>query len=194
MNEVIQNMLTRKSIRTYKKDQVKDEDLKDIIQAAIYAPSGGNSQSWIFTVLQNNDRLAELNDQVKETYKNIEVNEKTYRSIVAGKNAAKNAGYSFYYHAPTLILVSNAREYPNAMADCSVAIENMMLAAHSLGLSSCWINQLTWFGDIPDIRKLLSGYGVPDDYMVCGSVALGYSENDSGKLVPRKEPNVTIIK
>ena len=125
-------MLTRKSIRTYKKDQVKDEDLKDIIQAAI--------------------------------------------------------------HAPTLILVSNAREYPNAMADCSVAIENMMLAAHSLGLSSCWINQLTWFGDIPDIRKLLSGYGVPDDYMVCGSVALGYSENDSGKLVPRKEPNVTIIK
>ena len=98
MNEVIQNMLTRKSIRTYKKDQVKDEDLKDIIQAAIHAPSGGNSQSWIFTVLQNNDKLAELNDQVKETYKNIEVNEKTYRSIVAGKNAAKNAAKNAGYN------------------------------------------------------------------------------------------------
>lgn len=194
MNETIQTMLTRKSIRSFKEDQIQDDDLNMIIQAAIHAPTGGNSQSWNFTVIQNKDKLSELNSLVKEAFVNLEVNENTYQSLKTGKNASKHDNYSFYYNAPTLIIVSNAREFPNAMADCSVAIENMMLASHSLGLGTCWINQLTWFRENPQIRKAFTNYKIPEDYIVCGSIALGYKASDSGKLVPRKEPNVTIIK
>ena len=194
MNETIQTILTRKSIRSYKAEQISDSDLDLILQAAVRAPTGGNSQSWHFTVLQNKSKLLELNALVRETYQKLIVAEDTYQSIKAGKIASGSEKYSFYFHAPTLIIVSNKRDFPNAMADSAVAIENMLLTAHSLGLGSCWVNTLTWFGDHADIRRALSGFGIPADYKVCGTIALGYCASGSGKLVPRKTPMIHFVR
>lgn len=194
MNHVLENILTRRSIRSYKKEQISDNDLMLLLEAAKYAPSGGNSQTWHFTVIQNKEKLQALNLLVKESFENLEVNESTYASKKSGKAASKNENYSFYYNAPTLILVSNDKNYPNAMADCSTALENIFLAANSLGLGSCWINQISWFGDERKIREELSILGIPENYTVCGAAAIGYKSDNEIITPPKKELNVTIIK
>ena len=195
MNEVMKNILTRRSIRTYKEEQISDNQLNCIIEAGKYAPSGGNSQTWRFTVVQNIEKLEQLNALVREGFKNLEVDEKTYRSKKSGKKAAENDNYNFYYNAPTLIIVSNDREYSNCMADSSAAIENILLAAHSIGLGACFINQLTWFCDNKDLRKYLTEIQIPENYVICGAVAIGYnSSNILPKAAPRKEGTVDIIR
>lgn len=194
MNEVIQNMLTRRSIRTYKEEQISDEQLNAVLEAAKYAPSGGNSQTSRFTVVQNKEKLEELNSLVRESFKRLKVDEKTYRSKKSGKIAAENDKYKFYYNAPTLIIVSNDREYSNCMADSAIALENILLSAHSLGLGACFINQLTWFCDDKNIRKVLTGMGIPENYVVCGSAIVGYNSGNMPKAAPRTEGTVNIIR
>ena len=194
MNEVLQNILTRRSVRTYKQKQILDTELEAIIEAAKYAPSGGNSQCWHFTVVQNEEKLKQLNTCVREGFKDMEVDANTYRSKASGKKAAENDKYNFYYHAPTLIIVSNDREYSNAMADSSLALGNIFLAAHSLHIASCFINQLTWFGDEVATREVLATFGIPDNYKIYGAAAVGYSSGNSPKAALRAEGTVSIIK
>jgi len=193
LNEILQNILTRRSIRTYKGEQILDTALQAIIKAATYAPSGGNSQSWHFTVVKNEEKLKQLNIRVREAFKDLIVDDTTYRSKIKGKKAAESNNYNFYYHAPTLIIVSNDRGYSNAMADSSVSLQNIFLAAHSLHLGSCWINQLTWFCDEPAIREVLTTFGIPENYKVCGAAALGYAAGNQPKAAPRTEGTVSII-
>jgi len=194
MNEVIKNMLTRRSIRTYEERQISDEQLNALLEAAKYAPSGGNSQTWKFTVVQNKEKLEQLNSMVRESFRHLEVDEKTYRSKKSGKKAAEKDNYKFYYNAPTLIIVSNDREYSNCMADSAIAIENILLAAHSLGLGACFVNQLTWFCDDKNVRRALTDIGIPENYVVCGSAVVGYNSGDMPKATPRREGTVDIIR
>jgi nitroreductase len=194
LNEILQNLLTRRSIRTYQKEQIENAELEAIIEAAKYAPSGSNSQSWHFTVVQNAEKLEQLNTCVREAFKDLAVDETTYLAKIKGKKAAESNHYNFYYHAPTLIIVSNDRQYSNAMADSSLALQNIFLAAHSLHIGSCWINQLAWFGDEPAIRDVLTAFGIPKNYKVYGAAALGYISGNQPKAAPRKEGTVSIIR
>lgn len=186
MNEIIRNMLSRRSVRHFTTQQMPEADLTDILTAAHYAPCGSNSQSWHFFILQNENVLEKLNQLVRNAFAAREVDESTYVSIRGGKEAAKRDDYSFYYNAPTLVVVTNRRAYPNAMADCACALENMQLAAHSAGLGSCWINQLTWFGEEPAVRNVLERLGVPKDEKVFGSLALGHPAVPAREAPARK--------
>lgn len=194
MNEVIKNMLTRRSIRTYKNEQISDEQLNTLLDAAKYAPSGGNSQTWRFTVVQNKEKLEQLNSLVRESFRHLVVDEKTYRSKKSDKIAAEKDNYKFYYNAPTLIIVSNDKDYSNCMADSALALENILLAAHSMGLGACFINQLTWFCDDRNLRKTLTDIGIPENHVVCGSAVIGYNSGNIPKAAPRREGTVNIIK
>lgn len=194
MNEVLQNILTRRSIRAYQKTQISDTELEAIIEAAQYAPSGSNSHTRHYTVVQDEQKLEQLNTLVREAFRNLIVDDTTYRSKIKGKKAAQSDNYNFYYHAPTLIILSDDQAYANAMADCSVALENILLAAHSLHIGSCWINQLTWFGDEPAIREALTAFAIPENYKVCGAAALGYISGNQPKAAPRREGTVKIIR
>ncbi len=186
MNEVIGNMLARRSIRRFTEEQVPEPDLRDILTAAQYAPCGSNSQFWHFLVIQSRPVLAELNGLVRSAFAAIEVDEGTYVSMRGGKEAAKRETYAFHYEAPTLVVVTNRKSYPNAMADSACALENMQLAAHSLGLGSCWINQLTWFGEDPAIRMVLERLGMPSDERVCGSLSIGHPAGQTPEAPARK--------
>jgi nitroreductase len=186
MNDIIRNMLTRRSVRRYAVQQVSEADLADILTAAQYAPCGSNSQFWHFFILQDGEVLEELNQLVRNAFAERVVDENTYVSIRGGKEAARREDYSFHYHAPTLVVVTNRKSYPNAMADCACALENMQLAAHSLGLGSCWINQLTWFGEDPAVRAVLDRLGVPADEKVFGSLAIGHPTGSAGDAPARK--------
>ena len=122
------------------------------------------------------------------------VDENTYKSLRAGKVASKNKNYSFYYNAPTLIIVSSIANYPNAMADSACAIENMLLASHYLNLGSCWINQVSWFDNNKNVRNFLTGLDIPENDKVCGSLCVGYRDGGMPVAQKRKENTVTIIK
>ncbi len=89
--------------------------------------------------------------------------------------------------------MSNDRQYLNVMADSLLALQKIFLAAHSLHIGSCWINQLAWFSDEPAIR-VLTTFGIPKNYKVYGAAALGYISGNQPKAAPRKEGTVSIIR
>ena len=132
-------------------------------------------QSWQFTVLQNQSDLQALANAIK---------------AAVGKPETED--YSFY-HAPTLIIVSNDRQNGNAMADCAAAMENIFLSAHSLGIGSVWINQLKGICDDAGIRPLLDRFGIPKDHVVCASAALGYAKV-SPEAPDRKQGTIHVVK
>ena len=103
--------------------------------------------------------------------------------------------YCCYYHAPTLVIVSNEPTQWWAAMDCACALENVFLAAKSLGIGSCWINQLGQTCDDPDVRAFLTKLGVPENHKVYGCAALGYASADAPvKEKKVKEDTVIIIR
>lgn len=177
-NEVLENIKARRSVRAYTDQQVSEEDLLAILEAGTYAPSGMHYESWHFTAIQNADKLTELNERIKGAFAKSEEPKLQERG--------RSTTYCCYYHAPTLVIVSNEPTQWWAGMDCACAIENMFLAACSLGIGSCWINQLGTTCDDPEVRELLTSLGVPANHRVYGCVALGYADDK----MPMKEKTV----
>ena len=167
-NEVLENIKARRSVRAYTDRQVSEEDLQAILETATFAPSGMHLETWHFTAIQNVDKLAELNERIKGAFA------KSDEPKLQERGHSK--AYCCYYHAPTLVIVSNEPTQWWAGMDCAWAIENMFLAAHSLGIGSCWINQLGTTCDDPEVREFISSLGVPENHKVYGCVALGYAD------------------
>lgn len=174
-NAVIEAIIQRRSIRKYSVEQVADEILEQIVEAGRFAPSGGNNQSSHFMIIQSRDVLTQLKKLVENEFAKMQILPDTYQSIKPSILQSQKGGYDFIYNAPTFIIMANRRGYGNAMADCAVALENMMLAAVSLGMSSCWINQLHWLDDNQTIRQYLYQYGLQENETICGGLSLGYA-------------------
>lgn len=187
---VIQAILSRRSVRRYQARQISEEQRETLLRAACFAPSGSNSQSWLFTAIQSPEKLEELNQVVRKGFQNLPAQPKEYPARAAARKNSQNPDYNFYYHAPTLIIASNLADYGNAMADCAAALENILLAAHAMGLGSCWINQLTWLSEEPTVRDYLFTLGIPYEHRICGAAAVGFCEGDEPKAPPRKEGTI----
>lgn len=173
MNEVLNNILTRKSTRAFKEEQIKSEDLEVILKAGIHAPSGMNKQSWQFTVVQNKEKIQSLSKVIRQAL---------------GRDESYNM-----YNPPTIILLSNDRDNSNGLADCSCALENIFLMANALGIGSCWINQLKTICDKTEVRSLLSDFEVPENHIVWGIAALGYAATEAHGH-PRNESVIKFVK
>lgn len=188
---------SRRSTRKFSEKPVEAEKLEQIIEAGCYAPSGGNNQSWHFLAIERADVLAELARIVESAFCNMTYDEHTYSSLVNSIRLSKRGNYVFHYGAPALIVVTNKKGYGNAMADSACALENMMLLANALDLGSCWINQLHWLDENPEVRAYLARFGVGEDETVCGAVAVGYAATSDGLPVrtplARKEIRVTHV-
>ena len=175
MNDIITTIKSRRSVRSYTTQQLSETDLQTILEAGTYAPSGMNYQTWQFTAIQNAEKLSELNRSIKLAFGKSDNKQLQER--------ANSSTYCCYYHAPTLVIVSNDSTQWWAGMDCACAIENMFLAAHALGIGSCWINQLGSTCNDPDVREFLNSLGIPEHHNVYGCVALGYKDTN----VPTKE-------
>ncbi|GHV26528.1 NAD(P)H nitroreductase [Clostridia bacterium] len=191
-NTILKAILDRRSTRSFTADQISREALDLILQAAIWAPSGGNNQTWLFTAIQNKNILLQLNALAREAFISRYVPDDDYPGKHGMKTAAQNDTFNFYKHAPTLIIASNVPGYENAMADCSLALENVFLAAQSLGLGSCYINQLHWLQNDAIIRDYLFTLGIPKEHTICNSAAIGYIDKPSSPPA-RKEGTINII-
>lgn len=194
MEQTIQAILSRRSIRKYKPIQVSEEELSIMLEAGLYAPSGGNCQYTRFTVIQKPEVLNGLKRIVEQEFSRMEITEGLYKSKVHAIQMAKKGGYDFIYNAPTLIIVTNKRGHGNAMADSAAAIENILLAATSMNIGTCWINQLTWLSDNAVLREYVKELGIGGDEVICGSIAVGYSDQPQAKAQPRKEDRIRFIK
>lgn len=159
------NILTRRSIRGFNEEPIPRESLEQILQAAIYAPSGMNRQTWQFTAITNRDKIRRLAKIIEKAL---------------GRN-----GYNFYNPA-VIVLTSNERESRWAKEDNACALENMFLAAHSFGIGSVWINQLQDICDQEEVRAYLKEVGIPDEHVVYGVAALGYAANKPVAEVNKK--------
>jgi nitroreductase len=189
-NEILRTIKARRSTRKFTGEQITSEQLDALLESAIWAPSGGNNQSWLFTAIQSKGVLERLNAIVREGFGRY-VPDDGYPGKHSAKEYAKRDGFNFFHHAPTLIVASNKPNYENAMADCALALENVFLAAQSLGLGSCYINQLHWLRDDAEVRKYLAELGIPREHTICSAAAIGFISKETP--APQRKSSTTNI-
>lgn len=165
MNAAMENILTRRSVRAFVEKEIPREELEQIAKAAIYAPSGQNKQTWKITVVTDRAKIQGLAKAVGEKL---------------GRE-----GYD-KYSPQVLVIPSNARDNHHSQDDNACAMENIMLAAHSFGIGSVWINQVRDVCDSPEVRSILKEWEIPDSHVIFGIAALGYP-----KVPADKDPKKT---
>lgn len=199
MNEVLKTIKNRRSIRKYLPDQIKDEELDIILESAIYAPSGGNNQPWHFTVVQDKEFIDYMNGEAKKLM--IQDKELMDHLNAAAKelpdfkdrisNLGRSENFNIFYDAPTVIVVSGKKDTVSPFADCCAAIQNMLIAATSMGIGSCWIGLARFFFENPGNIKKLS---LPENYEPYYAVSLGYRASFNNKAPERNRNVINYIK
>ena len=167
--EAIQAILTRKSVKKYKDTPVEKELIDKVIEAGLHAPSGLNKQAPIILAVTNK----ELRDKL--SYLN------------AGKDPFRRADP--FYGAPVVLVVLADKSVPTYLYDGSIVMENMLLAAHALGLGACWIHRARETFDGDEGKEILRSVGIEGEYEGIGNCILGYADIDPEKK-PRKENRV----
>lgn len=170
-NDTIKLILDRRSCRSYRPEVPGRQDLSAVVEAGRSAPSGMDRQLCHFYVITGRELLSRLTALVSEKLEAF-------------------AGQDFRYAAPALVLVCCRRDCESAVQDASCAMENMMLAAWSLGMGSCWINQLYRLSDDPGLRALLAPIGLSGEERICASLSLGWPD---GPLPSRKERTGNLV-
>lgn len=171
--DAMENMLTRSSVKKYKSQQVPKELLDKIIEAGLAAPSGLNKQAAIILAVtdkQVRDELSKLN---------------------AGKDPFFRADP--FYNAPCVLVVLADKSVPTSIYDGSLVMENMLLAAHALGLGACWIHRAKETFEMPEGKALLQKLGIQGEYEGVGNCIVGYPEGEIPAVKPRKGNRVYYV-
>jgi len=141
----------RRAVREFTTEQLQEATLRQLIEAAIQAPSAVNQQPWLFTVVQNKGQLTRISDESKAYLL------KTSPLALAShhfQHILSDPKFDIFYGAPALIVIS-AAESSWAVEDCALAAQNLMLAAHAAGLGTCWIGFAESWLRTPAGRSLL---------------------------------------
>lgn len=174
MNQTIQDMLQRRSIRKFKSTPVPSELVDQVVEAGLYAPSGMGRQGTKILVIDSkewHDRISRDNCKI----------------------GGWKDGFDPFYGAPVILVVLADKSFPTCVYDGSLTIGNMLLAAHSLGLGSCWIHRAKEEFAQDDYKQLLRSLGIEGEWEGIGHVALGYA--DQAPATPqRKEGRVYHVK
>lgn len=170
-NIIIEAIKNRRSIRSYKDERIKDEELNQILNAGIYAPSAMNQQSSLLVAIKDDDIYNEL-------------------CILTDKYFSNRKPY--FYGARDLIIVFADSNALCPVENGSLVLQNLFLAAYSLNIGSCWVHYLKDLFKTEEGKKLQNKMGVPENYFVVGTCILGYP-NETPVLKPRKENCIKVI-
>ena len=174
MNELERLLITRRSCRAYKPDAIPEDVLERIIEAVKYAPTGRNRQAPIIIAVTNRemrDRMSALN------------------AAVMGVDSDP------FYGAPVVLVVLAKKEVPTYVYDGSLVMGNLMNAAHSEGVASCWIHRAREVFESAEGREILSSLGIEGEYEGIGNCILGYPASAEAPIAqPRKDNYVYYIK
>ena len=172
-NKTLELMQTRRSVRGFKPDPVPEEILDQIGEAGTWAATGRNRQSPVIIKVTNRElirKLSKLNGEIMGTDSDP------------------------FYGAPAVLIVLADKTVPTYLYDGSLVMGNLMLAAHSLGIGSCWIHRAKEEFQLPEGKEILKSLGIEGDYEGIGHCVLGYAEGEYPHTKPRKENWVYTIK
>ena len=174
MNQTIHDLTTRRSVRAYTNQMPSDEDIETICKAGSYAPSGHGTQCPIVLAVTNKamrDRMSRLNAQVMGTDSDP------------------------FYGAPVvLVVLVDLDTGLTPIEDGSLALGNMLNAAHALGLASCWINRAREVFDSPEGKTILKELGIEGNYRSIGNCIVGYPAQPLPNPKPRKDGFIHWVK
>ena len=173
MSETLETIKTRRSIRKYKEDSIPEDILNKIIEAGTYAPSGMGKQSTII--------LAVTNKEVRDKLSKINA------SIMGSTNDP-------FYEAPVVLVVLADKSVRTHVYDGSLVMENLMLAAHDLGVGSCWIHRAKETFETEEGKELLKSLGIEGEYEGIGNCILGYPDGELPAAKQRKDNFVYWVK
>ena len=165
MNESMKTILERRSVRRFKPEHISKEEMDNILQAGIYAPTSMNLQDTKFVIIRDPELISELS-----------------RMNAAVTGSASDP----FYGAPDLVIVFGDSNYPNWKQDGALAMGNMMNMAKAQGIGSCWINRAHEMFETAEGRALARKWGLPDSYKGVGNCILGYPDGEEPKPSPRK--------
>lgn len=174
MSEVLDKMKSRRSIRKYKPDMVPQDVLNQIIEAGLYAASGMGYQNTIIIQVTNK----KLRDEISEMNREI---------------AGMKEGTDPFYGAPAMLIVLAKKDWRTGVYDGSLVMGNLMLAAHELGLGSCWIHRAKEEFETDWGKELLKSLGIEEEYEGIGHCTLGYIDGEYPEAAKRKENRVFYI-
>ena len=162
----LDDLKNRRSIRSYKPDPLKDEDLDASLEAGVYSPSGGNQQSAVIVAVQDKATVAKLEE---------------LNAAVFNDPKAKP-----FYGAPVVLAVLADKTKVTPVEDGSLVLGNLQNAAYAIGIGSCWIHRAKEVFESPDGKALLAKWGITGDYVGVGFCILGYAAGETPKAAPRK--------
>lgn len=177
MNKTIEDILSRRSVRSYQDKAIPDEDLQLIIKAGLYAPSAKNKQDWHFSVITNKEVIDQMSDMAIEGMKKI--------------GLEREGDGHIFYHAPVVIVISSRIAFSAINIGC--AVENLALAAKALGYGSCIVGQTRYMyhkANEIDVNKLIK---IPNGYGHEVSICMGYPKGDIPEAKLRKENLVDYV-
>lgn len=188
MNELLRNALMRRNSRTFSDSQLKDSELKDIIEAGKFFPNMIKSnRDWHFTVIQNKELLKKTNDLCREFY------------FQNGKESIEpnysDEDLNFLFNAPTLIIISANVDDEETQNAAHATFGNMMLLADKMDIASCWNYSIKCMLDSPDGRAFAVELGIKDGYIPMSVGVFGYhSLHNAMNVLFDKEQDVRILK
>ncbi|MCE1274247.1 MAG: nitroreductase [Chlorobiales bacterium] len=187
MNETITSILKRRSVREYSTKAVAQTELDQILEAGRNAPTAMNQQPWHFTVICNRELLRKLEEQCKTAF--LESSNEALRDV------ASQEGFSVFYQAPLLILISADRTALAPQYDSTLAMGNMMVAAASLGIGSCWTHAAILFHATTRGKDAYRELGIvlPEHHELYAAAGFGYPSGDWPETPPKRTDCVTIM-
>ena len=173
MNDVLETIKSRRSIRKYKSDMVPQDKLEKIIEAGTYAATGMGKQSPIIVAVTNK----ELRDKLS-----------AMNAKIMGVNSDP------FYGAPVVLIVLADKSRPTYLYDGSLVMGNLMLEAEAQGVGSCWIHRAKEEFESEEGKEILKSLGIEGDYEGIGHCVLGYADGPKPKAAPRKDSYVYYVK
>lgn len=175
MSELLEKIKTRRSVRKFKSDMLPQEVLDQIIEAGTWAATSRGMQSPIIIQVTNKDARDKL-------------------SAANGRIGGYEEGVDPFYGAPAILIVLAKKSVANRVYDGSLVMGNLMLAAHDLGVGSCWIHRAKEEFESEEGKALLRSLGIEEEYEGVGHCALGYVDGEYPAAPERKENWVYYIK
>ncbi len=219
LEEIERLIKNRRSVRFFKKDDVPDEIIQKLIDLAHWAPSGMNAQPWKFVVIKDKKLIDEIR---KVTEKGMRFTLKVFtgralrwrilrslwkllqpskfktidpRVLQGMKAHTKQKGAAdVFHHAPVLILILGHTGSSTWIEDCSAATQNLALAAHAMGLGTCWIGFTEKFLPLLGSRELKKKLGIDGDWVLATVIVLGYPSVNYDAPVERDNPEIIWFK
>jgi len=176
-NQVVETIMTRRSVRQYKPQAVEREKMQTIVECGINAPNAMNKQPWEVRVVDNADYI----NGVTELYKK------------ANPKAAEDPAFkNMFRNAPTVVFIGHDTKSESSPFDCGLLAENMMISAWSMGIGSCCLGSPARFMKTPEAAEYLQKLGFSEGYELLYCIGFGYPD-EAPAAKPREAAKVKFV-